>query len=81
MNISETNRPIGIKISSGASFGWGKYVLKRVSFGSKDCTKELKLECAPGYTKAAKGFGPDWIRALVYMAIDRSHRVIMRKIL
>ena len=22
------------------------YVLKRVSFGSKDCTKELKLECA-----------------------------------
>ena len=24
----------------------GEYVLKRVSFGSKDCTKELKLECA-----------------------------------
>ena len=23
-----------------------QYVLKRVSFGSKDCTKELKLECA-----------------------------------
>ena len=23
-----------------------KFVLKRVSFGSKDCTKELKLECA-----------------------------------
>ena len=23
----------------------GKYVLKRVTFGSKDCTKELKLEC------------------------------------
>ena len=23
-----------------------KYVLKRVSFGSKDCTKELKLDCA-----------------------------------
>ena len=23
-----------------------KYVLKWVSFGSKDCTKELKLECA-----------------------------------
>ena len=23
-----------------------KYVLQRVSFGSKDCTKELKLECA-----------------------------------
>ena len=22
-----------------------KYVLKRISFGSKDCTKELKLEC------------------------------------
>ena len=26
--------------------GQYKYVLKRVSFGSKDCTKELKLECA-----------------------------------
>ena len=25
---------------------YSKYVLKRVSFGSKDCTKELKLECA-----------------------------------
>ena len=24
----------------------GKYVLKRVSFGSKDCTKELQLEGA-----------------------------------
>ena len=23
-----------------------KYVFKRVSFGSKECTKELKLECA-----------------------------------
>ena len=23
-----------------------KNVLKRLSFGSKDCTKELKLECA-----------------------------------
>ena len=23
-----------------------KYVLKRVSFRSKDCTRELKLECA-----------------------------------
>ena len=23
-----------------------EYVLKMVSFGSKDCTKELKLECA-----------------------------------
>ena len=25
---------------------WVKYVLKMVSIGSKDCTKELKLECA-----------------------------------
>ena len=24
----------------------GKYVLKRLSFGSKDCTKELKPKCA-----------------------------------
>ena len=23
-----------------------EYVLKRVSFGSKDCTKKLKIECA-----------------------------------
>ena len=23
-----------------------RYVLERVSFGNKDCTKELKLECA-----------------------------------
>ena len=23
-----------------------KYVLKKLSFGSKECTKELKLECA-----------------------------------
>ena len=33
----------------GGLRGWDqkvKYVLKRVSFGSKDCTKELKLECA-----------------------------------
>ena len=30
-----------------AFFGIGKkYVLKKVFFGSKDCTKELKLECA-----------------------------------
>ena len=28
-----------------ANFLW-KCVLKRVSFGSKDCSKELKLECA-----------------------------------
>ena len=28
-----------------------KYVLKRVSFGSKECTKELKLDCT--------FFGPD----------------------
>ena len=27
-------------------FNQCKYVLKRASFGSKDCTKELKLECA-----------------------------------
>ena len=27
-------------------FSLDKYVLKRESFGSKDCTKELKLECA-----------------------------------
>ena len=28
------------------TFILNNYVLKRVSFGSKDCTKELKLECA-----------------------------------
>ena len=26
--------------------GYVKYVLKRVSLGSKDCFKELKLDCA-----------------------------------
>ena len=30
---------------------------------------------------AALGFGPDWIRTLVSMATDSSHRVIMGKIL
>ena len=30
---------------------------------------------------AAFGFGPDWIRLLVSMATDSSHRVIMGKIL
>ena len=32
--------------SPGPSVESVQYVLKRVSFGSKDCTKELKLECA-----------------------------------
>ena len=30
-----------------------KYALKRVTFGSKDCTKELKLECAYFLCKTA----------------------------
>ena len=30
-----------------------KYVHKRVSFGSKDCTKELKLECAFSWARLA----------------------------
>ena len=29
--------------------------------------------------KAALGFGPDWIKTLVSMATDRSHRVIKEK--
>ena len=33
-----------------------------------------------GGGKAALGFGPDWIRTLVSMATDSSHRVIMGKI-
>ena len=32
--------------NSGEILDKFKYVLKRVSFGNKDCTKELKLECA-----------------------------------
>ena len=32
---------------------WGKYVLKSVSFGSKDCTKELKQECAYSWARLA----------------------------
>ena len=31
--------------------------------------------------KAALVFGPDWIRTLVSMATDSSHRVIMGKML
>ena len=30
-----------------------KYVLKSVSFGSKDCTKDLKLECAFSWARLA----------------------------
>ena len=30
------------------------YVLKRVSFGSKDCTKELKLVCAFSWARLAR---------------------------
>ena len=29
--------------------------------------------------KAALGFGPDWIKTLISMATDSSHRVIMKK--
>ena len=32
-----------------------------------------------GAGKTALGFGPDWIRILVSMATDSSHRVIMEK--
>ena len=39
------SRPF-INITQGRHYKSSKYVLKRVSFGSKDCTKELKLECA-----------------------------------
>ena len=35
-----------------------KYVLKRVSFGSKDCTKELKLECAYSWARLASFSDP-----------------------
>ena len=30
-----------------------KYILKRVSFGNKDCTEELKLECAYSWARLA----------------------------
>ena len=30
-----------------------EYVLKRVSFGSKECTEELKLECAYFWARLA----------------------------
>ena len=33
-----------------------EYVLKRVSFGSKECTKELKLECAYYRVRTMKSF-------------------------
>ena len=34
-----------------------EYVLKRVSFGSKECIKELKLECASLFILSPKGVG------------------------
>ena len=33
----------------------GEYVLTRVYFGSKECIKELKLECASLFTLSSKG--------------------------
>ena len=37
----------------------------------------LKHHCGGG--KASVGFDPDWIRTLVSMATDSSHRVILEK--
>ena len=40
---------------------------------------EILSEASLGWGKAALGFGPDWIKTLVSMATDSSHRVIMEK--
>ena len=40
---------------------------------------EILLEASLGWGKAALGFGPDWIKTLVSMATNSSHRVKMEK--
>ena len=40
---------------------------------------QILSEASLGWGKAAIGFGPDWIRTLISMATESSHRVIMEK--
>ena len=46
MIVGHFQEKVGKCRNTRKSRAYLKYVLKRVSFGSKDCTKELKLECA-----------------------------------
>ena len=52
-----------------------------ISATSEPIAIKFKLKHHWGGGKAALSFGPDWIRTLVSMATDSSHRVIMGKIL
>ena len=46
LDLSITNGIVSSKIYDKQDDFNFEYVLKRVSFGSKDCTKELKPECS-----------------------------------
>ena len=48
---------------------------------SKPIAIKFYLKHYLGGEKTALGFGPDWIRTLVSMATNSSHRVIMGKML
>ena len=48
-----------------------------ISENSRPITIKFYLKHQLGGGKAALGFGPDWIRTLISMATDSSHRVIM----
>ena len=48
-----------------------------ISATSGSITMKFNQKHHWGGGKAATGFGPDWIKTLVSMATDSSHRVIM----
>ena len=50
-----------------------------ISATSRPVGMKLYLKHHWGGGKASVGFDPDWIRTLVSMATDSSHRVIMGK--
>ena len=50
-----------------------------ISAASRPIEMKFYLKHHCGGKKASVGFDPDWIRTLVSMATDSSHRVIMGK--
>ena len=61
----------------------GLFTLSDMNISETSCGIIIKFHLKHhwGGGLAALGFGPDWIRTLVSMATDSSHRVIMGKIL
>ena len=57
------------------------FTLSNMNISATSCTIGMKfyLKHHWGGGKASVGFDPDWIRTLVSMATDSSHRVIMGK--